>query len=549
MNDHFRNAQNCWKEELSELLEASLRDDITDQQLQRLEELVLSEPAARTHAAEYLSVSQAVREWAEASDLIAESAPLASSAVPDDGHASVMEKVEKEIMRRPRISSFAVAAVVMGILVTSLALIAPPVYRAMRHSMATAENAEPEFVAALTSTFEAQWADGQIGTQRGAKMGPGHHVKLTSGFAEIAFYSGASIVVEGPAHLTIGDDRQATLLRGRLVARVPAAAKGFTIATAQGQIVDLGTEFAVDVDPQRDVQVHVIEGSVELRGASGQSPAASQVLSAGNAAKFRRETGKLVVTPIEYQVAGFTRRAPLADVQWTADSPLPVGRSLSLWLSADFGVVRDSQGRVAIWKDRLTGDNHHAENALQIEAARRPALVADGIGGQPSLVFDGRTTNLITSPRNASGEQTIFFVAAPETLKAGTQLLNTGGVPNYVIELASSGEVSVRSFDGKQNLPQLKGSSHASTAPLLIAFRHSQNEGRSKLLVYGEAQSEGVASTANFGSGRLHLGSHISFQGFYAGQLAELIVYDDALSDEELSVVSDYLGKKYNLIH
>jgi hypothetical protein len=437
----------------------------------------------------------------------------------------------------------------MAVVVTAMSFMVPPVYRAMRQSIATSKRAEPAFVATLNSTFEAQWADGQIGTQRGAKLEPGHVVKLTSGFAEVAFHSGASIVVEGPAHLTIGDDRQATLVRGRLVARVPAAAKGFTIATAQGQIVDLGTEFAVDVDPQRDVEVHVIEGSVELRGASGPSPSASQVLSAGSAAKFRREASQMVVTPIDYKVASFTRRAPLADDEWTSDTPLPVGRSLSLWLSADFGVVRDSQGRVAIWKDRLTGDNRQAENALQIEATRRPNLTADGIGAQPSLIFDGKATNLITSSRAVSGEQTIFLVATPQSFRGrpGIQLFNTSSSPNYAVDFTAKGEVVARSYDGRRDIVLLKSDKCDQHSPLLIAFTHSQSADKSQLWINGKVQATATASPSTFGAGKLCLGSHGSFVSFFEGQLAEVIVYDDALANGERDAMIQYLETKYNI--
>ena len=39
-------------------------------------------------------------------------------------------------------------------------------------------------------------------------------------------------------------------------------ARGFEVQTPKGSVVDLGTEFAVDVTPSEDVQVHVFKGEV-----------------------------------------------------------------------------------------------------------------------------------------------------------------------------------------------------------------------------------------------------------------------------------------------
>ena len=56
---------------------------------------------------------------------------------------------------------------------------------------------------------------------------------------------------------------QITMIRGVARARVPEPAQGFRIKTASGDVVDLGTEFSVNVD-QDGADVHVIDGEVEL---------------------------------------------------------------------------------------------------------------------------------------------------------------------------------------------------------------------------------------------------------------------------------------------
>ena len=48
-------------------------------------------------------------------------------------------------------------------------------------------------------------------------------------------------------------------------------ARGFEVETPKGSVVDLGTEFAVDVTPSEDVQVHVFKGEVVVEQPSGRS--------------------------------------------------------------------------------------------------------------------------------------------------------------------------------------------------------------------------------------------------------------------------------------
>ena len=82
---------------------------------------------------------------------------------------------------------------------------------------------------------------------------------------EIDFFCGATLIVEGPAELTIESDWSVGVAKGRLRATVPPAARGFVVKAAGSEIIDLGTEFAVEVG-DGNAQVEVIDGEVKLRG-------------------------------------------------------------------------------------------------------------------------------------------------------------------------------------------------------------------------------------------------------------------------------------------
>lgn len=87
-------------------------------------------------------------------------------------------------------------------------------------------------------------------------------LELKSGLAQIEFFSGVSLVVEGNAALEIISPDEMRLVRGKLRAHVPRPAIGFQIHTPQGTVLDLGTEFALDVSNEQS-ELHVIDGEVE----------------------------------------------------------------------------------------------------------------------------------------------------------------------------------------------------------------------------------------------------------------------------------------------
>ncbi len=119
-------------------------------------------------------------------------------------------------------------------------------------------------VAVLTRGVNLEWESAAI--TPGTPLSPGL-LKLKSGIAQIEFYQGARLLMEGPAELQLVSSGEATCTRGKLSANVPPQAKGFRINTPKGTIVDLGTEFGLDVNDTSS-EVHVFKGEVELHQAS-----------------------------------------------------------------------------------------------------------------------------------------------------------------------------------------------------------------------------------------------------------------------------------------
>jgi hypothetical protein len=118
--------------------------------------------------------------------------------------------------------------------------------------------------ATLRRSVDVRWAENSASYREGDVL-PAGLLKFNEGVAEIDFFCGATLIVEGPAVLDVESDWSVRVANGRLRANVPPAARGFVVKAAGSEIVDLGTEFALDVGAE-NAHVEVIDGEVELRG-------------------------------------------------------------------------------------------------------------------------------------------------------------------------------------------------------------------------------------------------------------------------------------------
>jgi hypothetical protein len=75
-----------------------------------------------------------------------------------------------------------------------------------------------------------------------------------------AFLSGVTLTMEGPADLELVSPDRVFCHRGRLRARVPEGAEGFVVASPASAVVDLGTEFGLNIEGDGRSRVMVFEG-------------------------------------------------------------------------------------------------------------------------------------------------------------------------------------------------------------------------------------------------------------------------------------------------
>tara|TARA_R110002049_G_scaffold50370_3_gene143181 strand:+ start:236858 stop:238516 length:1659 start_codon:yes stop_codon:yes gene_type:complete len=114
--------------------------------------------------------------------------------------------------------------------------------------------------ALLSRIVDANFADGVI-YQEGDSLAPGP-LKLISGAVQIDFFSGATMLMDEATEVNLVSSWEVECVRGKVTMHVPPPAIGFRLLLPGMKVVDLGTEFGVEVDGT-DSSLHVFDGEVE----------------------------------------------------------------------------------------------------------------------------------------------------------------------------------------------------------------------------------------------------------------------------------------------
>lgn len=248
-------------------------------------------------------------------------------------------------------------------------------------------------VAMLNRVVNARWKGSERFPRLGTPLEPGS-LQLESGLAQIVFYNGARVVIEGPAELRLVSSTEAVCVRGTLTAEVPTQARGFRIVSPQLDVTDLGTAFGLKVERDRS-ELHVFEGRVEFRAGKG---AAAQPLGEGKGAI--REGGSapqwIAADPqgfrelFELQAKSVAAEARRYD-QWR-QSIQRLQRDSSLWVHLDF-----EHGGAPVWRLPNSGSRRDDVPEATIVGcewregrwATKPALEFRGISDRLRLNVPG----------------------------------------------------------------------------------------------------------------------------------------------------------------
>lgn len=439
-----------------------------------------------------------------------------------------------------------------------------------------AKDGEAEFVATLTQAMNASWAPGAEVYEHGQQLRAGSRIALSSGVAKVTYDCGAEIALQGPCEFVVRERMVGVIESGRLTANVPRRAFSFAILSPQADFVDLGTAFGIDVGDDGRTELHVFEGEVLYSQPQSPGTQGNGVfhVTANEAVEF--SSAEDVPSRISLREDQFSdlfalRRAADIEVGHVAES------KLALWLAADVAVTTDSEERVVSWQDIVYGDNTAGEDAIQMDGNARPLLVKDAIGSRPAIRFDGDSDYLLTTPLETTDDQTVLLVcqfsqsAFKKGRRWGGQIINYDGPPSrYLSDTLEPGVLQIgepllekefrptlisaqvfAGFIGSAVVESGRMDTMQTGAdrPIIVAYVYDYDyqHGKSRMFVNGKSYGEARAFAPQGITSRKIIGRHAWMQNYFHGDLAELMIYNKALSEGELLETMGYLAEKYGI--
>jgi hypothetical protein len=213
---------------------------------------------------------------------------------------------------------------------------------------------------------------------------------------------------------------------------------------------------------------------------------------------------------------------------------------LLLWLRADRGVTQ-TEGVVDKWEDGSGASNHATQSANNV----RPLLVAEAFGSRPAIEFDGE--DFLRLPEGFSDFSkglSVFAFTQFDAMTTCSALFHLGNGPevddielgqfngDFLYEVADQYPVSDLFAFGT---PALMTLVHRPTTS--VEMRWNQDLGANPTVTLPAA----VTRTENVVGRSLYV--DCSSMG---GKLAELILYNRAVSDDELVEIELYLQQRYD---
>jgi hypothetical protein len=155
-------------------------------------------------------------------------------------------------------------------------------------------------LATVIKSEDVRWAANSGVTPNEGGVVAAGRLRLQSGRLTLAFFSGVVLTVEGPADLELVAADRVFCHHGKLRARVPHGAEGFTVLAAGYEVVDLGTEFALNQEPGGKAQVMVFKGeaAVSMLGKDGRSVRAA-LLDVKQSIEIDPEAGRIQEMPLQ----------------------------------------------------------------------------------------------------------------------------------------------------------------------------------------------------------------------------------------------------------
>ncbi|MEN6449266.1 MAG: LamG domain-containing protein [Thermoguttaceae bacterium] len=321
------------RETLDRLLFALRDGELTDPQAAELEQIVLSDVEAMDHYLRVVNLASGLRWMLQDGGFgqaVAEESEVDGSPIPpiviDTTGPSGCPVPSAPSPLSGWFVAYAAATVIVGaaILGAWVYNVSPISKQAQGLPQLVEQNrARPEeTVGRVREMADCRWGKAASGARAaGEPISRGRKYVLDSGLLELAYNSGAKVVLQGPCVYEVESDHGGVLSLGKLTARVEGSGKAggrgakseirnpksevpgssplsslpsplFTVRTPTAIVTDLGTEFGIEVEKSGATRSCVFAGNIEVQprgpagpGASGDGLAAPIRLAAGQAVR------------------------------------------------------------------------------------------------------------------------------------------------------------------------------------------------------------------------------------------------------------------------
>jgi len=266
---------------------------------------------------------------------------------------------------------------------------------------------------------------------------------------------------------------------------------------------------------------------------------------------------------VQAQIATYhwTEAQATAYVSFLASNPPVPANGLSLWLKGDAGISTNSSGGITNWADQSIYQN----NAYQSSTTNLPTYATNVINGEPAAQFNGSSQYLRVSD-NASlriNGCSILAVVKPNPTAAYQSIIskpyyNTGWsnpYAPYVLAMNTQNEAYLSTANTTSSFSSI-GAPHAFTPQRSLLVTSTYGGGTMQYFENGSLLNMGAVSTNSLNysgapTADMALGVDTPYAPgtYYNGDLAEVLVYDHPLSDEDRQNAEIYLANKYGLYH
>lgn len=239
----------------------------------------------------------------------------------------------------------------------------------------------------------------------------------------------------------------------------------------------------------------------------------------------------------------------------TAASPVPLMKEVIMWLeSTSIKSFADSETddglSISTWYDINPIDNVK-NNATQSTGGSKPIYVANCINHLPCVRFNGSSTylNFDGSPIVSSDYSIIIVEQRRSSSSNNYFIAGTGTSTNTNLVLGYRDDTTI-TFSQYENDFDVTVSEYQSSMPVIHVFtftpgsKHYYINGTVRTLVAnGEADMDEPLQSFSGAT----LGYSSTASSYYNGDLAEVIILNRLITDDERRAIESYLAKKWKI--